>query len=316
MGSAGGSVTDKKATRKRIAKRVPVEPPLLDKKAARKRITEQVLIERLSLDEDWLDPDSLHVQFHKQLPESLQSGKSSAMIRTIEQDIDRLVALGCHRGVVYWCLDRLSGHEEEFRLRGATTPVLDEHDSPGASLIRPRPLATREDMFPLISQLRTVSRSLWRYGNELLLAAQAFDGQIPLPNGLITDGPADSTDALYFLKSALTWAGKLAEHWAAPQLSTVMKSKGTLFLAAYVSIYARATASRRRESQRRRTRGNAVSLRRPDAKVVVRLVDGCSGIAIHEDDLVAKLKSFQADHPMLYNRLISLLDHLHLKAKA
>jgi hypothetical protein len=289
---------------------------VIDKKAARKRITEQVLMERLSLDEEWLNPDNLPLHFHQQLPRSLQRDKSPATIRDIERDVDRLVAVGCDRGVVYWCLEQLTGEEEEFRMRGALIPVLEEDEHSGRVPMRQRPLATQEDMLPLINRVRSASRFIEKYKRELMFTAEGFMEQIPLPEAPLMEGPSDPSDALLLLKSALLWARRLAEHWAAPQLSTVMRSKGTLFLAAYASLH---SGSKTLRIKSRAARGlpaanNAVFLARPHARVVVRLIDVCGGIAIHEDDLVAKLKDFYADYPLLYNRLISLLNHLHREA--
>ncbi len=289
----------------------------IDRKAARKRITEQVLIERLSLDEEWSDPENIHVQFHDRLPESLQNDKFPAVIREIEQDVDRLVARGCHRGVVYWCLERLLPEEEQLRLKGAPTSVLDEDNAPIVKRIPSRPLATREDMSVLESKLGAVSKEIKRYQRELLLMADAFPTEYPLPEGLLTEGPCDPADALLLLQSSLTWAQKLAENWAAPQLSTIMRSKGTLYLIAYVSM--RSLAGER-PGDGKGTRnsgaalGNRVLLRRPDAKVIAQVIHACSGIGIHEDDIVAKLRDFRADYPSLYNRLVDLMEHLHAAA--
>jgi hypothetical protein len=173
-------------------------------------------------------------------------------------------------------------------------------------------------MLSLVSRIRSASRLIEQYKRELMFTAVAFQGQIPLPEAPITDGPGDPADARLLLQSSLTWVRTLAEHWAAPQLSTVMRSKGTLFLAAYVSTTTNPDLRRHhhRTPRSRVAAGKAVILRRPEARVVVRLVDACSQIAIHEDDLVAKLKDFRADHPILFDRLVSLLNHLHIEATA
>jgi hypothetical protein len=286
-------------------------------KTARKRITEQVLIERLSLDKEWLDPENIHVHFLDQLPESIRKQKGPTLIRDVERDIDRLVAHGCHRGVVYWCLERLAPEEEQFRLKGAATPVLE--DQPGTQPIPAQPLATREALSPLISQLRSVSGMLQRYKREFLFAAEAFEGQIPLPDGLLTDGPSDPIEALFLLQASLTWVRKLAENWAAPQLTTIMRSKGTLYLLAYVSMQSKPNEPRHNpgaETKAGAALGSTGLLRRADARVIAHIVYACSDIAVHEDDMITKLGTFRRDHPALYYRLLSLVEHLHAAAQS
>jgi hypothetical protein len=84
---------------------------LISNKVARKRISEQLLIERLLLDEEWLDPANVHVQFPTRLPKRVRKDKKASEIREIEKELDRLVKHGCHRGVLYWCLERLGPRE-------------------------------------------------------------------------------------------------------------------------------------------------------------------------------------------------------------
>jgi hypothetical protein len=286
-------------------------------KTARKKITEQVLIERLFLDEEWLDPDNADIRFDERLPASIRRQKSSTVIREIEQYVDRLVDHGCHRGVIYWCLERLTPEEEQFRFKGASTPVPEENERPGVRPIPGRTLATREKLSPLISGLRSVSGMVQRYKRELLFTADAFEREIPLPEGLLTEGPSDPADAMLLLQSCLKWARKLAENWAAPQLTTIMRSKGILYLVAYASMRSTSDQGKRGRASRRKAEARPDStmvLRRADARVITHLVDTCSGIAIHEDDLISKLRGFQSDHPLLYARLLHLMEHLHTAA--
>src|SRR5260370_657111 len=95
----------------------------------RKRISDVLLAERLGLDEEWLDPDNI-VHLPQSLPQTLPQGggrkMSVAEVRDLEKYLDNMVTGGCHRSVLYWCLEQLGPKSDRARAGEVRIAVL--HD--------------------------------------------------------------------------------------------------------------------------------------------------------------------------------------------
>jgi hypothetical protein len=83
-------------------------------KLPRKAITERLLRVRLGLDQDWLIRDH-HGKAYlpTELPEFITREHSEIEIRDLQSMLDRLVAAGCRRGVLIFCLQQLSPGAKE-----------------------------------------------------------------------------------------------------------------------------------------------------------------------------------------------------------
>jgi hypothetical protein len=110
--------------------------------------------------------------------------------------------------------------------------------------------------------------------------------------------PEDADDALSLLKESLVWVSSLAEAYTAPFEKTLLKSKGLLYLTAYVLAHADAREIRGR-------RGDGVDT------ALVGLASMVSGRTWSPSDLREKLRKFEKDHELLYKLLVHKLDELH-----
>src|ERR1700686_4992539 len=76
----------------------------------RKQISEALLAELFCLDKEWLDPANV-IYLPEALPLELpQNGGrkiSTSDVRDLKRYLDDLVARGCHRQVLYWCMEQL-----------------------------------------------------------------------------------------------------------------------------------------------------------------------------------------------------------------
>jgi hypothetical protein len=303
----------------RTCAQAPRSPFLISTKVARKRISEQLLIERLLLDEEWLDPDNVHVQFPTCLPKRILKGKKPLEIREIEKELDQLVEHGCHRGVLYWCLARLGPREDWLRLGGKEVPPFEESGETAPRRVSYK-LATREDMATLANQAKATAGLIHRFRKELLLSAEALGNDCPLPEGLMTDGPCDPLDAHFLLKSSLIWVQQLAACWATPQETTLVKSKGILYLLAYAAMFPAAgtrdpkNGDAPKKADEARSRSQV--LQRRTAESIAQIAHLHSGMDLPPADLITKLRRFEGDHPDLYARLLGLLKHLDEVARA
>jgi hypothetical protein len=73
---------------------------------ARNRIAEVLLAERLGLSDDWKDPDNIP-DLPQTLPPVAGRKMSPGEAKEVEKQVTLLVACGCRRHVLYWCLERL-----------------------------------------------------------------------------------------------------------------------------------------------------------------------------------------------------------------
>jgi hypothetical protein len=298
---------------------VPGSPFLISTKVARKRISEQLLIERLFLNEEWLDPANVHVQFPTRLPKGMRKAKEPSEIWDIEKELDQLVEHGCHRGVLYWCLARLGPREDWLQLGRKEVPPFEESGE-SAPLMVPHELAKREDMAALANQVKATAAQIHRFRKELLLCADALGHECPLPEGLMTDGPCDPLDAHFLLKSSLIWVQQLAACWATPQVIPLVKSKGILYLLVYVAMFPGAgTRGSKKKGGAAKKAGGRGSRSQPlklgTASGIALIANLYSGMKLPAPDLITKLRRFQKDHPNLYARLVNLLEHLDKAAR-
>ena len=158
-----------------------------------------------------------------------------------------------------------------------------------------RPLATREDMEGVRNKVKAVRRVIHRYQRELLLVADT--NEFPLPTGMEA-APKDADDAFWLLNESLSWVSSLAEAYTKPFEKTLLKSKGLLYLTAYVLTHTDA-----RETRGLRGKGVDNALAKLASLFIKR--------ELSPSDLRAKLRKFGKDHPRLYKLLVSKLDELH-----
>ena len=86
------------------------------KKPDRKRMDEVLLRERLGLDDDWLNRDEKGVaHIPKRLPAFIRRENSEEEVAEVEAAMNRLVAAGCRRQALYFCLQELSPAAERSR---------------------------------------------------------------------------------------------------------------------------------------------------------------------------------------------------------
>lgn len=254
--------------------------------------------------------------------------------------IERLTQAGCCKEVIYFCLDQLSPEEEEWRSKGelmtrsrkqrvqsASADDESYEDQNFPAYMTRRKLATREDMERLVRAARSMRGTIFRYSRELSIVADAIDmvkaeypantaadsarGKgtknteanevvVELPSGLETT-PVDADDALLLLTNSLLWVLSLAKAYTAPMQSTLLKSKGLLFLTAYVELVIR--ECKPHERVRAKMRGYVADL----ANAAV----GTPEKQLSPSYLLDKLENFKRDHPRLHERLELNVDKLH-----
>jgi hypothetical protein len=260
-------------------------------------------------------------------------------MKHVETDIGRLVAAGCRRPVIYFCLEELSPVAVAIRAgrRRVSVPRKDgEYDLLPEREREPRPRPAREDLEEVRAKTDAARRVIHRYRRELELVADACErhasatawerlsaekNKLPdagksegaeaersehpeagiseyrLPRGIWTS-PKDGGDALALLMDSLTWASSLAEAYWAPYETTLLKSKGLLYLTAYVGEHADA----------RKFRGRTREL----------MDNALGGLATRVTDkhwspsnLRDKLDKFKKHYPRLHKLLVKKLDELH-----
>ena len=291
---------------------------LIDKKIVRKRISELLLIERLHLNQEWLDPENVGGRLPKGLPRRLKN-RSPREIKDIEQKLNHLAAHGCNRRVLYWCLARL-GRREDFFRRGDTRVLPLEEDESGVAEFVPSKLATREEMKPLIEHAMNARKFIRKFRKELLLAADVLTEECPLPDGLWAEGPSDPIEAITVLLNSLKWAQQLASCWGTPPETTLMKSKGILYLLVYVSLHANSMdpvvsgTGRRTRVQARTTEPTVLA---PEtSQAITDIAHLCGDMDLIATDLPTKLKRFKLEHPTLHARMVDLLETLDRVARS
>jgi hypothetical protein len=272
-------------------------------KVSRRMVEDVLLAERLGLNDEWVErwedggkwvEESLALDG---LPPFIRTALGRDKVYDVEGHLKRLVKAGCLRPVLYFCLNELSPEAMANRegKRWRTIPGEDGEFALTAERTQGRKLATREDMEEVRNKAEKVRRLIHHYRRELLLVADTKE--VPPPSGIMTE-PVIAEYVLALLEDSLTWVSSLAEAYTAPFEKTLLKSKGLLYLTAYVLAHVDASKIRGR-------RGDGVG-------------DALAGLAsmvakreLSPSDLRAKLRKFEKDHPRLYKLLVSKLGELH-----
>jgi hypothetical protein len=83
-----------------------------------KAISEALLEERLGLNEPWIERWEENGAWREessapdQLPDFIRRNLNKGEVKEVEEKVDQLVAAGCQRSVVYFCLEQLSSASE------------------------------------------------------------------------------------------------------------------------------------------------------------------------------------------------------------
>ena len=249
-----------------------------------------------------------------QLPRFIRKMLNEDEIATVERKVDQLVAAGCQRSVVYFCLQQLSPAAEWSRSGGHLEGVQAQQGEELASQKQKRPIATREDMATVASKARAAREEIHRHKYELSFTAEALRCDLPVGFSTSTENPED---ALLLLESALSWVAKLADAYATPMVSTLIKNKGLLYLTLYISRHAdqrklRSTRVTDVIKDRKKASGDVLA-RTVEApgNVLAELASQVTGDDWPTSDLKEKLESFRLDHPRLYRLLDQKLTELH-----
>lgn len=288
-------------------------------KQDRKRIDDVLLRDRLGLDEDWLNRDEDGVPH---LPSALPrfiTHQGRERVTELEVSLERLVAAGCRRKVLNFCLQQLSPGAERLRHGQEWESVLGQENSDPESLqLKALKLATREDLESVVNNADKTLKEIRKYRREILLTADLT--KHPLPTVLVAE-PPDAGEVISLLLKSLAWVRVLAKSYTAPFETTLLKSKGLLYLTLYVSICAdperlkksqhRAETTHPASRSRRERRGKRDFL--PD-HALAHVASFCTGDHWAPSDLYAKLKGFRKDHSSLYAQMTAKMTALHRNA--
>jgi len=272
-------------------------------KVSRRRVEEALLADRLGLHDEWVERWEQDGQWLEQsiapakLPQFIRDTLGKYKVYDAEGHVKRLVEAGCRPEVLYFCLAELSPEATAIRegKRRRSVPREDGEFDLLAAREEGRPLATREYMEAVTNKAYETRGLIHHYQRELLLVADTKEFR--LPTGIMT-GPEDAEDALALLEDSLTWVSSLAGAYTAPREENVLKSKGLLFLTAYVLKCA--DARKVKEQRRMGVKGELAGL----ASLVTKR-------EWRPSDLREKLRKFENDHPRLYKLLVRKLDELH-----
>jgi hypothetical protein len=216
-------------------------PRSATERASRKAISDVLLKEILGLNDPWIERSEEDGAWREesrapdQLPRFIRKMLNEDEIATVERKVVQLVAAGCQRSVVYFCLQQLSPAAEWSRSGGHLEGVQAQQGEELASQKQKRPIATREDMATVASKARAAREEIHRHKYELSFTAEALRCDLPVGFSTSTENPED---ALLLLESALSWVAKLADAYATPMVSTLIKNKGLLYLTLYISRHA------------------------------------------------------------------------------
>jgi hypothetical protein len=297
-------------------------PRLATERTNRKATSEALLAERMGLNDRWIEsleengtpreescaPD--------QLPEFLRDKLTKGEIKTVEDMVDQLVAAGCQRPVVYFCMEQLSPAAEWLRSGGRRIGVR-ARGKELVTLKQKKSIATREDMATVASKARAARKQIHSCRYELSLVAEALPSVLPAGFSTSAENPED---AILFLKSALSWVANLADAYAAPMETTLVKSKGVIYLTLYVSLCAderklRSPKAKSVLADSKKASGDkrAKKTPLPAGNVLAGLLSKIMGPndSWSPAELIGKVDSFAQDHPRLYRLLAKKLTELH-----
>jgi hypothetical protein len=277
------------------------KPPIA--KVSRRKVEEALLAGRLGLDDDWVVRGE---QGGKWLEESLAPDRLPPFIRDtlgpkgtdeVEGHIRKLEKAGCRRPVLYFCLEELSPEAVAIRegRRRKLVPGNDGEFNTASGWEEKRKLATREDMEAVRNKAEATRRLIHKQQRELLLVADTDEFRLPTGMEAV---PKDAEDAFWLLNESLSWVSRLAGAYTTPYEKTLLKSKGLLFLTAYVLAHVDA-----RKVKERRWMGVKGEL--------AGLASFVTKKAWSPSDLRGKLRKFERDYPRLYKMLLRKLDELH-----
>jgi hypothetical protein len=282
----------------------------------KRRIAQRVIGVRMGIESNWGDAAAI-----PPLPEDLpQNGEPKLTIEetsAIEACIIRLVNLGCIRNVLYWCIQEFGTDAD--RLVGG-----------GASM------ATREDMAGLSKKVKGVIEATRRYRDELLVVAEACPEAHPLRRGWLTEPAPLASEQMTDLLDHLSWLDELAESWQSPNVNSLMKNKGILYLLAYVWLHTQEqpeTKAEKRHSKHSSRQASPYRLPRQNADVVTEIAyqyrwkgsgetkrgrnaPQDSDDSYKTEDFQDKLQDFCTEHPSLFKNMLSLLRALDKEAAA
>lgn len=170
-------------------------------------------------------------------------------------------------------------------------------------------------MSSLVANARATRNQIRRFTSSLSLMAKASGIALPACPS-ISVGNVD--DAFDLLENSLTWLARIAEVYTAPMAETLLKSKGLLYLAAYVSRYC---DQRKLRCPRvkivmkgpQKASGDLRARRSVEApgNVLAELATQAAGKSWSTAELKGKLKSFRQKQPRLYRLLDQKLNELH-----
>jgi hypothetical protein len=276
----------------------------------RKRISDALLAERLGLDDDWMDLENI-ADLPGTLPAVGGRKMSPPEVKEVEKLLALLVACGCRRPVLYWCLEQLRPEADERRKGKKRHLVLAEDEAQSHWVTTTPALPTREDMTVFINVSRAYERARRQVEKGLLLVADAWGDAHPLPQGLLTDGPDSAHEAMLIHRQSVVWARKLAEDYQAPNIGLLVKSKGILFLLAYVWLHSKQSLASRRNIRGKPTRQTKpYRIGRQHAQTIAEIADLYCGLTFLAVDLIDKLDDFQAKDPKNCARMVGLLKRL------
>jgi hypothetical protein len=272
-------------------------------KVSRRKVEEALLADRLGLHDDWVERWEQGGKWLEQsiapakLPQFIRDTLGKYKVYDAEGHVKRLVEAGCRPEVLYFCLGELSPDATAIRegRRRKLVPGIDGEYSPASEWKEGRPLETRQDMRAVRNKAEETRRLIHRRQRELLLVADTRE--FPLPTGMTAE-PEDADDALALLKESLSWVARLAGAYTKPFEKTLLKSKGLIFLTAYVLSHAQATKVRG-------LRWMGVD------KELAGLASLVTKKRWRPSDLREKLRKFEKDHERLHKLLVRKLDELH-----
>jgi hypothetical protein len=287
------------------------------KKENRRRVSDALLIQRLGLEDDWGDPNDI-ADLPTKLPKSGWHKRTVAETSDLKRHIGHLVAVGCNRQVLYWCLWHMSRAAHQLRMGAVQKSVSKEGGEDYDLETVPQLLATGDDMRELINKVQAAADMISRFQKELLIAANVLLDHPQLRRDMMESEQVTPEEAMTMQRSSLHWTMRLADAWPAPNLNTLMTSKGVLFLLAYVRMCEeRSTPSPRSHKTKERadpTKPDRLALK--NASTVADIAQLYTGEEFAPSNLIDKLQDFHLKHPNPHGRMVSQLKSLEEVARS
>jgi hypothetical protein len=212
----------------------------------------------------------------------------------------------------------MSHTAKRLRMGALRKAVLREGEEDADLVTVEHPLATGDDMTELINKVQTAAEMILRYENELLIAADVLLDKPQLRRDMMEFEEVTPDEAMLLLRSLLHWIKQLARAWPAPNLNTLMRSKGVLFLLAYVRMCEKRSptslCSGRRKKRSKQPSRDRLTLEHADTIAHIVLI--YTGEEFKPDNLVDKLQDFRRKYPTIHRRMVSLLKRLEEVARA